>query len=144
MVSAFNRRVGSRLFERLSASNSDVDLYVPENQLENAVESIKQHLADLLNTRPGDSSGAPELGLVDFNDATIGLLDLEVNIKRAIESCIERYEPRVQDVEVEIMPRQESGLQLRFQIHATVVLDKSRSHTTIDLLLNNKRYQCVG
>lgn len=143
MVSAFDRRIGSRLFERLSASNA-VDCHTPGNRLEDAVESIKQHLADLLNTRPGDSSGAPELGLIDFNDATIGLFDLEVNIKQAIQSCIERYEPRVQDVEVEIMSRQESGLQLRFQIHATLVVGQSQTHTTIDLLLNNKRYQCVS
>lgn len=143
MVSALDQGVGSRLFERLSASNG-LDCHVPENQLADAVESIKQHLADLLNTRPGDSAGAPELGLIDFNDATIGLFDLEVNIKQAIQNCIERYEPRVQDVEVEIMSRQESGLQLRFQIHATLVLGKSLTYTTIDLLLNNKRYQCVS
>ncbi|PCF94532.1 type VI secretion system baseplate subunit TssE [Vreelandella nigrificans] len=136
-------RLGSRLFERLSASHQ-LDSYSEENQRDEVVESIKRHLVDLLNSHPGNSACVPELGLLDFNDATIGVLDLELNIKQAIRHCIERYEPRVQRVDVESLPNSGDPLQLRFQVHATVALGKDSTHTTIDLLLNNKRYQCLN
>lgn len=135
--------IGSRLFERLAAPSKSVH-YAEESPLEMVVASIKHHLVELLNSHPGNSACAPELGLLDFNDATVGVLNLELNIKQAIRHCIERYEPRIQDVDVEALPSLGSGLQLRFQVHATLLLGKKSVPTTIDLLLNNKRYQCLN
>lgn len=143
MAMESSRRLGSRLFERLAAPQQ-LGQYVEDSPLEEVVESIKRHLVDLLNSHPGNSASVPELGLLDFNDATIGVLDLELNIKQAIRHCIERYEPRVQRVDVESLPNAGDPLQLRFQVHATVALGNSSMHTTIDLLLNNKRYQCLN
>lgn len=136
-------RLGSRLFERLAAPRQ-LESRSDEGTLEDVVESIKRHLVDLLNSHPGNSASVPELGLLDFNDATIGVLDLELNIKQAIRHCIERYEPRVKRVDVESLPNSGDPLQLRFQVHATVLLGKGSTNTTIDLLLNNKRYQCLN
>ena len=134
--------LGTRLFERLAApDNSGGD--AAETGLAEVVESIKRHLVELLNSHPGHSECAPELGLLDFNDATIGALDLERNIERAIRHCIERFEPRVRQVEVASLPRGSDLLQLRFQIHATVELGRGLGQATIDLVLNDKRYQCL-
>ncbi|OUE40277.1 type VI secretion protein [Billgrantia desiderata SP1] len=135
--------LGNRLFERL-ATPERPEASGAEASLAEIVESIKRHLVDLLNSHPGHSECAPELGLLDFNDATIGVLDLERNIQRAIRQCIERFEPRVQQVEVESLPRGSDPLQLRFQVHATVDLGRDQGQATIDLLLNDKRYQCLN
>ncbi|MCE9681851.1 type VI secretion system baseplate subunit TssE [Halomonas alkalisoli] len=135
--------LGNRLFERLAATGQPVEAG-GEASLADTVESIKRHLVDLLNSHPGHSECAPELGLLDFNDATIGVLDLELNIQRAIRQCIERFEPRVQRVEVESLPHGGDPLQLRFQVHATLDLGRGNAQTTIDLLLNDKRYQCLN
>lgn len=135
--------LGTRLFERLAAPErmgSDIG----EARLADIVESIKRHLVELLNSHPGHSECAPALGLLDFNDATIGVLDLELNIQRAIRQCIERFEPRVRRVKVESMPRDGDPLQLRFQVHATLDMGRDSAEATIDLLLNNKRYQCLN
>lgn len=145
---------GGRLFERLAAperpderlDGRDVKASLggeDEGSLSEAVESIKRHLVDLLNSHPGHSECAPELGLLDFNDATIGVLDLELNIQRAIRQCIERFEPRVEHVEVKSLPNHGDPLQLRFQVHATLAFGRDSAQTTIDLLLNDKRYQCL-
>ncbi len=134
--------LGNRLFERL-ATPERPEASGAEASLAEIVESIKRHLVDLLNSHPGHSECAPELGLLDFNDATIGVLDLERNIQRAIRQCIERFEPRVRQVEVESLPRGSDPLQLRFQVHATVDLGRDQGQATIDLLLNDKRYQCL-
>ncbi|MGY6565269.1 type VI secretion system baseplate subunit TssE [Halomonas sp. KM-1] len=135
--------LGNRLFERL-ATPERPEAGGAEASLAEIVESIKRHLVDLLNSHPGHSECAPELGLLDFNDATIGVLDLERNIQRAIRQCIERFEPRVRQVEVESLPRGSDPLQLRFQVHATVDLGRDQGQATIDLLLNDKRYQCLN
>lgn len=135
--------LGSRLFERLAAPSHPV-LRQEADELVAVVESIKRHLVELLNSHPGNSACAPELGLLDFNDATIGVLDLERNIQQAICQCIERYEPRVKRVDVESLPNHGDPLQLRFQVHATVALGRENTQATIDLLLNNKRYQCLN
>ncbi|WP_447894354.1 type VI secretion system baseplate subunit TssE [Vreelandella sp. GE22] len=143
MATQSNGRLGSRLFERLAAPPQP-DQRSEETRLGEVVESIKRHLVELLNSHPGNSACAPELGLLDFNDATIGVLDLELNIKQAIRQCIERFEPRVKRVEVESLPNGGDPLQLRFQVHATVALGHDSAQATIDLLLNNKRYQCMN
>lgn len=135
--------LGSRLFERLAAPEQPV-ARMEQDELLGVVESVKRHLVELLNSHPGNSACAPELGLLDFNDATIGVLDLERNIQQAICHCIERYEPRVKRVEVESLPNHGDPLQLRFQVHATVALGRENTQATIDLLLNNKRYQCLN
>lgn len=135
--------LGSRLFERLAAPHQPV-LRDEGDELMAVVASVKRHLVDLLNSHPGNSACAPELGLLDFNDATIGVLDLELNIQQAIRQCIERFEPRVKRVDVEPLPNHGDPLQLRFQVHATVALGRDNTHATIDLLLNNKRYQCLN
>ncbi|RUR40131.1 type VI secretion system baseplate subunit TssE [Vreelandella populi] len=135
--------LSSRLFERLATSHQSAPLE-EEAQLVEVVESIKRHLVELLNSHPGNSPCAPDLGLLDFNDATIGVLDLELNIQHAIRQCIERFEPRVKRVDVESLPNSGDPLQLRFQVHATVALGRESTLTSIDLLLNNKRYQCLN
>lgn len=84
------------------------------------------------------------LGLLDFNDATLGVLDLELKVERAIRECIERYEPRVRRVQVETLPNEGNPLQLRFQVLAILDLGRDTTQTTIDLLLNDKRYQCLN
>ncbi|KPQ21183.1 MULTISPECIES: type VI secretion system baseplate subunit TssE [unclassified Halomonas] len=143
MATNSNGLLGTRLFERLAAPHPPV-WQAEESRLAEVVESIKHHLVELLNSHPGNCACAPELGLLDFNDATIGVLDLELSVQQAIRQCIERFEPRVQHVDVESLPSAGDPLQLRFQVHATVALGKASAHTTIDLLLNNKRYQCLN
>ncbi|MCZ0928668.1 type VI secretion system baseplate subunit TssE [Halomonas janggokensis] len=143
MAANSNGVLGTRLFERLAAPHQPVR-QEENDRLEDVVESIKRHLVELLNSHPGNCTCAPELGLLDFNDATIGVLDLELSVQQAIRQCIEHFEPRVKRVDVEALPSAGDPLQLRFQVHATVALGKASAQTTIDLLLNNKRYQCLN
>ena len=65
-------------------------------------------------------------------------------VERAIRECIERYEPRVRRVQVETLPNEGNPLQLRFQVLAILDLGRDTTQTTIDLLLNDKRYQCLN
>ncbi|MDT8893319.1 type VI secretion system baseplate subunit TssE [Halomonas sp. I1] len=133
---------GASLFERLSAPNHPVP---SADVVEATVTSIKRHLVELLNSHPGHSECAPGLGLLDLNDATLGALDLELKVESAIRECIERYEPRVHRVHVETQHHHDNDpLQLRFQVQAVLDVDHDMAETTIDLLLNDKRYLCLN
>jgi type VI secretion system protein len=119
----------------------------PEGQgmgeVTHVVSSIKRHLVRLLNAHPGNSACAPELGLLDFNDATLGTHDLSIQIRSAIRQCIEKYEPRVKRVDVVALPQGQDPLQLRFQVTVYLNVGAKDDKTTIDLLLDDKRYYRV-
>jgi type VI secretion system protein len=85
----------------------------------------------------------PDLGLVDFNDATLGTHDLSIRIRGAIRQCIEKFEPRVSRVDVMEMPHGPDPLQLRFQVTVYLRVGSEDDKTTIDLLLDDRRYYRV-
>ena len=134
------RNTGS-LFERLEQAAAPTGQSMGE--FTHVVESIKRHLVRLLNAHPGNSSSAPDLGLLDFNDATLGTHDLSIQIRGAIRQCIEKFEPRVKRVEVMAMPSGPDPLQLKFQVTVYLNLAGSDDRTTIDLVLDDKRYYRV-
>lgn len=133
-------REGS-LFERLERAAEPAGTSMGE--VAGVVESIKRHLVRLLNAHPGNSASAPTLGLVDFNDATLGTHDLSIRIRGAIRHCIEHFEPRVNRVEVSELPQGPDPLQLRFQVTVYLRVASAEDKTTIDLVLDDKRYYRV-
>ncbi|MDX1756888.1 MAG: type VI secretion system baseplate subunit TssE [Marinobacter sp.] len=133
-------RAGS-LFERLEQAAEPTGQGM--GQVTHVVESIKRHLVRLLNAHPGNSASAPELGLLDFNDATLGTQDLNIRIRSAIRHCIERFEPRVTRVDVVALPQGPDPLQLRFQVTVYLCMGSVDDKTTIDLVLDDKRYYRV-
>ncbi|WP_028022086.1 type VI secretion system baseplate subunit TssE [Enterovibrio calviensis] len=108
------------------------------------VESLKVNVSNLLNARIGESLSAPDLGLIDFNDASLSSHDLALQIRRAIRRCIETYEPRIKSMEINVLPDNGSPLNLRFQISASINLGAMHSKVQIDLLLDsNRKYRVV-
>lgn len=80
--------------------------------------AIVEHLRVLLNSRQGNSSLDPAYGLPDFTDVMHmfprGITTLCDGIARAIE----RYEPRLQHVEVQASTREVENLIMHFFIRA--------------------------
>lgn len=133
--------MGGSLFERLEQAAAPSGTGMGE--FTHVVDSIKRHLVRLLNSHPGNSASAPSLGLVDFNDATLGTHDLSIRIRSAIRQCIEHFEPRVNRVDVVALPAGPDPLQLRFQVTVHLRVASAEDKTTIDLLLDDKRYYRV-
>lgn len=133
-------RAGS-LFERLEQAAGPAGQ--PLAEAAGVVESIKRHLVRLLNAHPGNSATAPDLGLLDFNDATLGTYDLNLQIRGAIRRCIETFEPRVRRVDVVALPPGPDPMQLKFQVTVYLNIAGGDDRTTIDLVLDDKRYYRV-
>ncbi|MCC4800592.1 type VI secretion system baseplate subunit TssE [Enterovibrio norvegicus] len=107
-------------------------------------ESLKHNVSNLLNARIGESLSAPELGLIDFNDASLSSHDLAVQIRRAIRHCLQTYEPRLKNMDIIVQPDNGSPLNLRFQIVASVNVGALHRKFQIDLLLDsNRKYRVV-
>lgn len=139
---AKNNAYGS-FFERLEADASIRSVTQRPDPVD-VVNSVKRNISRLLNARLGESLSAPELGLVDFNDATLGSQDLALQIRRAIRHCIERYEPRIEDLDIRVLPDTNTPLKLKFHIVATVHSGAMHDKVQIDLLLDsNRSYRVV-
>ena len=129
---------GVSFFERLEAGSS-LRSVTQGPDPSDVLESIKRNVSNLLNTRLGEAQSAPGLGLIDFNDATLGSNDLAVQIKFAIRHCLEKYEPRLNCMEIRVVSDLNSPLNLRFQIEAKISSKALHENVQIQLLLDNSR-----
>lgn len=84
------------------------------------IESIHNHLRDLLNTHAGNAMIANDYGLPDFNDVLAENANLLREIRENIKDAIEQYEPRLKDVSVKSLSRPDDPLQLCFAVSGQV------------------------
>ncbi|HBP0843240.1 TPA: type VI secretion system baseplate subunit TssE [Pseudomonas aeruginosa] len=95
------------LFERL---NGDADKRVGWSREVSAMASVAAHLGKMLSTRAGSVQTLSDYGLPDLNDMRLS------QARSAIEGFIEAYEPRLSDVRVVSLPRDNDQLRLAFSI----------------------------
>lgn len=129
---------GVSFFERL-----EVD--APERSItqgpsaDDVLDSIKHNISNVLNTRMGEAPSAPTLGLIDFNDATLGSRDLALQLRLAIRQCLKVYEPRLDKVDVRVLNDPDSPLNLCFHVTAEINRGALHDGVQIDLVLDNSR-----
>ncbi|MFM2484452.1 type VI secretion system baseplate subunit TssE [Celerinatantimonas yamalensis] len=129
---------GVSFFERLDADSQKRSVTQGPNVCD-VLKSIKCNVANILNTRMGESLSSPELGLVDFNDAMLGSTDLAMFVRLAIRRCIERYEPRLCNLDVHVLQDPDQPLDLRFQVFANIHRGALHESVQIELVLENSR-----
>lgn len=76
------------------------------------------HLQKMLNTKHGTTLMDKSYGMPDFTDLAALLPDSIREIERHISQTIEKYEPRLFDVNVSFIVQDEQNLSLCFQIQA--------------------------
>lgn len=114
------RNTGS-LFERLT-----IDMQTAPSRstsIQVLKHSIMHNLNNVLNSRPGNSQSAPEMGIADpgSEEHTSGTF-LEAQIEK-IHRCILEYEPRITFVNITAAAQDANcPLDIRFQITAFVNL----------------------
>ncbi|MDR2300805.1 MAG: type VI secretion system baseplate subunit TssE [Deltaproteobacteria bacterium] len=100
--------MGGSLFERLTMGQRAEEM--DEN------DSIRNHLLRLLTTRQGAVQTLPDYGLPDLNDLGLSKSELLGECCRVIAEGIERYEPRLSNVKVEVMRETQGPMTLVFAI----------------------------
>lgn len=109
------------LFERLAGEtlhrtgrNSDGHL----------MASVAAHLGKMLSTRAGSVQTLPDYGLPDLNDMRLSLHDSLTQARLAIQSFIDKYEPRLSEVQVISLPDGSDQLKLTFAIAAMLEMPR--------------------
>ena len=108
------------LFERLSGETSQRAGWSREVAV---MASVATHLAKMLSTRAGSVQTLPDYGLPDLNDMRLSLHDSLQQARTAIERFIEAYEPRLREVRVISLPRDQDPLSLAFAIEGLLEVD---------------------
>ncbi|MCZ4295529.1 type VI secretion system baseplate subunit TssE [Vibrio sinaloensis] len=134
---------GVGFFERLEANSTNVSL-TQGPDASDVLKSIKLNVSRILNTRVGGAQSSRELGLIDFNDATLDTLDLSLKITLAIQDCLNNFEPRLQQVEVVPQTDSYSPLSLKFKITAEINSEAIHDRVQFSLLLDqNRKYRVI-
>ncbi len=89
--------------------------------VEALMESVRRHLARLLNARHGLSEALPDYGLPALSDLTVGSGDYMPRIQKAILNTITMYEPRLERVQVKRVVNEDGPQVLAFRVDATLV-----------------------
>lgn len=108
-------------------------------------ESLRRDLEWLLNTRQ-KVQGIPEemtelcnsvaaYGLPDFSTMSVRSKFDRQRIRRALESAIAAFEPRLKDATVTIEPAREGEQALRFRINAHLMVEPAPVHVAFDTTL---------
>jgi type VI secretion system protein len=108
------------LFERLGGEASQRAGWSREVAV---MASVATHLAKMLSTRAGSVQTLPDYGLPDLNDMRLSLHDSLQQARIAIERFIEAYEPRLREVRVISLPRDNNPLSLAFSIEGLLEVD---------------------
>ena len=121
------------LFERLGG---DADKRVGWSREVSAMASVAAHLAKMLSTRAGSVQTLSDYGLPDLNDMRLSLHDSLSQARLAIVGFIEAYEPRLSEVRVVSLPRDNDQLRLTFSIEGLLEVEGLKRQVTFSACLD--------
>ena len=125
------------LLERIADPEGEGPRSVAEDT-ERLAESILRHLRNMLNTRQGHVPIQPEYGMPDVTEFIQTLPETVDGIRRAIRNSIEKFEPRLRNVEVRYVPSEEDPLHLRFEITAELATAKEEASVWFETAVSPK------
>lgn len=110
------------IFEKLRLIEKNPNIINNDSSL--SIDSILEHLRNILNTRRGsvliaDNYGMPDL--TNFPGENLGEAVLE--LERIMRVTIEHYEPRLRNIHINYNPDASDALTLKFGLSAVLVDD---------------------
>lgn len=127
-----------RLLERFrkAESGDEEDLGFVDRQA--VLASVQRHLILLLNTQKGSVPIAEDYGVPDFF-SLLGLGDVEAisKLERMLEDVVAKYEPRLSNVKIQVINRNEAGMNLHMQMSASLSVDNEDIPVNFDTVLDS-------
>jgi type VI secretion system protein len=122
------------ILERLNRPRNTASRTATDNATE-LRRSVLRNLAQLLNTRTGSAPAQMDLGMPAPSEITHSTPNAVNLMLRNLRACIEKYEPRLRDVEITHVESPEEVLSLRFQVTARIA---TRDGVTVsfDIVVN--------
>ena len=101
------------------------------------IESVLTHLRKMLNVRQGSVCTLPDYGIPDLNSLFMEYPDGVRALSRIIRDSIEKYEPRLQRIQVRYLPDDQDPLNLRFEITARLAMDEDQPSVRFETVVGD-------
>jgi type VI secretion system protein len=121
--------------ERIRDARAGSPLTIGEDT-ELLARSILNHMQRLLNSRQGESLCVPDYGIPDVAEVVHAFPDSIGDMQKAIQTSIEKYEPRLGKVRVKRMESEGEVLELRFEILAQLVTAKKKAFLKFETIVD--------
>jgi len=114
-----------RIFERINSVIANKNHRKIESPDLNKVKaSIINYINKLVNIKKGNLLTDPESGMPDFTDYIYNYPESIRDIERSVENIIEKYEPRLENVKVAFISKNDNSFSLNFQIKGILTEEK--------------------
>ncbi len=123
------------LFERLRNPDGTAQLTL-EQDTGALLQSILRNLTRILNARSGQSPAQMDYGIPSPSEVAHAYPESVSAVQKTIRQCIERYEPRLRDVQVMQIESDDTRLAVRFQITARLATTKDGQQVSFSTRLN--------
>lgn len=127
------------LFERLAEPNAEHRM---DERIDISIiaESVMNNLRTVFNTHRGSVMTRDDYGLSDFGDLSLMFRDAMARIAREIKELTQKFEPRLEDVNVRHVPDAENPLTLNFRISGEIVVGDHQETIRFDSELGHDGY----
>lgn len=126
----------ARLLERIRQREKDPNRRDSEDPSK-VIDSIQEHLKQILNTRQGNVLISEEYGTPDFTDFLSEYPHSLRAFERAIRKTIMQFEPRLKAIRVAFTPQEDDHLSVKFQIFAKLATNGSNAPVLFESLLDS-------
>ncbi len=126
----------ARLLERIRFRERDPLRRENDNPAK-MIDSIQDHLRQILNTRQGNVPIQEEYGTPDFTEFLTEYPQSLRGFERAIRQTILQFEPRLRAVRVTFTPQEEDRLAVKFQIFARLAASDGNKSVVFESLLDS-------
>ena len=125
-----------RLLKRISAWKKEPHRRSREDP-KRTIDSVLEHLQQILNTRQGSALIGDDYGVPDFTELTQAYPDSVREFARSIRQTIQKYEPRLKGIRVRLIPQDEDFLSLRFQIMAQLLTEDHKEPVLFESVVDS-------
>ncbi len=101
------------------------------------LKSVLRNLGRILNSRQGTAPAQMDFGIPAPSEITQAFPDSVDKMQRVIRECIEKYEPRLSNVNVIYVESEHDILTLRFQVNAKVKTSNQHYPVFFDTLVDS-------
>lgn len=123
------------LFERLRNPAGKGSQTLQEDAVA-LLQSILRNLNRILNSRSGQAPAQLDFGIPSPSEVALAYPESIKTVQKIIRQCIERYEPRLTEVQVTQIESDDHRLAVRFQITARLATTAEQRQVSFDTLID--------
>ncbi len=123
------------LFERLRHP-ADTRAHSLQEDTRALLASILRNLDRMLNMRTGQAPAQMDFGIPPPNEIAAGYPESIGQIQKIVRQCIEKYEPRLRNVQVMQIESEDTRLVVRFQVSARLATTSDNRQVTFSTLID--------